>query len=180
MKVLHAALLLTISLWLGACDSGRHKKEKETSPIAPTAVVEDEAQKKYREREEPDILEATFRYQFEHNASGGVEKMAAAFYLSRGGGKDLPDEFMNRFAGHTPPVKKRSEAQIASDRIEDKTTGRPGLGFHCREIKWISDTEVDVTGGYYAAGDSSSSNLYHLKKIDGKWQVTDDKLMMIS
>ncbi|HYN15530.1 MAG TPA: hypothetical protein VES66_07060, partial [Terriglobales bacterium] len=99
-------------------------------------------------RQEEDIREAVFRYQFDHNASA-QQKNANAYCLSVGEKDGDPsDRFMKRFAGHRPPVRKAS-ACIASDRVVDKRTAKPGLLFRVSIITWISDTEAKVAGGYY-------------------------------
>lgn len=57
---------------------------------------------------------------------------------------------------------------------------RKALIFRVTSIKWKSDTEVDVSGGYYEAGLSASGNTYTVKKEKGKWKVTNDKMHWIS
>jgi hypothetical protein len=64
--------------------------------------------------------------------------------------------------------------------VVDKDTGKSGLIFSVGAIKWISDTEAEVSGGYYEAGLSSSGNVYFVKRRDGKWVVTGDKMLWIS
>ena len=137
-----------------------------------------------RATEEMDIREATFRYQFDKNESG-LQRSAYAYYLSIPGkdGKrtDPPGDFMKRFAGNKHPVKMISECTPSADRgVIDKKTGKRGLIFHTGAIKWISDTEVEVSGGYYEGGLSSSGSTYHLKQIGGKWQVSKDVMHWIS
>lgn len=61
-------------------------------------------------QEKLDICEAVFRYQFEHNASGAQQKAKAYFLKIHN--KDPSDEFLARFKGHTPPVKKGSDFAI--------------------------------------------------------------------
>src|SRR4051812_24973676 len=91
--------------------------------------------------EELDIREATFRYQFEKNASG-QQARAGAYYLSISGKDDKPTdpsaEFMKRFAGNKPPVKMMSECNTLGPRVVDKKTGERGLLFETGAIKWIS------------------------------------------
>lgn len=133
--------------------------------------------------EELDIREAAYRYQFGKNASGQQQR-AKSFYLSIDAGdqgRDPDDAFLARFAGNTPPVKKISECEMSADKgVLDKKTGERGLIFSTGRIKWISDTEAEISGGYYEAGLSSSGNIYYLKKIDGKWKVTKDVMRWIS
>ena len=114
-----------------------------------------------------DIAEATFRYQFTNNASG-AQQNAKAYFLSVFE-KDPSPEFLKRFGKHKPPVKKGSEFKIGK-----------GLAFQVVTIKRVSKTKVEVSGGYYEAGLSSSGNTYFVEKKDGKWIVTSDKMHWIS
>ncbi|MGO8925829.1 MAG: hypothetical protein ACLQU3_02885 [Limisphaerales bacterium] len=134
-----------------------------------------------RQRQEDDIREAVFRWQFDHNVSG-QQKKAKVYFLSVGEKYGDPsDEFIKRFADNKPPVRKRSECTAdAGKGVLDKKTGEQGLIFNVTSIKWSSDTEVEVEGGYYEAGLSASGNIYTVKKEKGKWKVTKDKMGWIS
>ncbi len=140
--------------------------------LTPLGFAADEA----RESQEDDVREAVFRWQFGHNASG-QKTNAHAYFLAIGEkGVDPTDAFMKRFAGHTPPVRKVSAASASAGRmVFDKETGETGLIFRVMSIKWKSDTEVDVTGGYYESGFSAAVNTYTVRKEEGKWKVTRDK-----
>jgi len=134
-----------------------------------------------RQSQEDDIREAVFRWQFNHNVSG-LQTNAKVYFLAVGEkGGDPSDEFMKRFVGNKPPVRKRSQCTAnAGRRVLDKQTGEQGLIFNVTSLRWISDTEVEAEGGYYEAGLSSSGNIYTLKKDNGKWKMTRDKLVEIS
>ena len=134
-----------------------------------------------RENQTDDIREAVFRWQFDHNASG-QNKKAQVYFLGIGDrGGDPTDEFMKRFADHKPPVRKVSACSAdAGKGVRDKKTGETGLIFRVTKIEWKSDTEVRVKGGYYEAGLSASGNTYTVKKENGKWKVTKDKMDWIS
>src|SRR5215213_10075746 len=80
---------------------------------------------------EPEILEAVFRYQFEHNASG-VQQGAEKYCLTITGGEKPNAEFLRRFAGNRPPV-------VAADQC-DRRSGR-NLFFQAKIEKWESDSE---------------------------------------
>jgi hypothetical protein len=136
---------------------------------------------KARESQTDDIREAVFRWQFDHNASG-QQKKAQVYFLAIGEkGDDLTDEFMKRFADHKPPVRKVSACSSdAGKGVRDKKTGETGLIFRIRKIEWKSDTQVEVKGGYYEGGLSASGNTYTVKKENGKWKVTNDKMDWIS
>lgn len=134
-----------------------------------------------RLNQEDDIREAVFRYQFGHNASGH-QKSAHAYCLAVGNKETDPSEqFMKRFAHHKPPVRRASACHVSlSGELIDNRTGRSSLLFSIANITWISDTEVTVGGGYYEGNVSSSGNTYTVMKQNGKWQVTNDKMNVIS
>ena len=134
-----------------------------------------------RQSQEDDIREAVFRWQFDHNVSG-QQKKAKVYSLAVGEKySDPSDQFMKRFADNQPPVRKRSECNAdAGKGVLDKKTGEQGLLFHVTSIKWKSDAQVEVEGGYYEAGLSASGNIYTLKNERGNWKVTNDKLVEIS
>ena len=136
---------------------------------------------KARQSQEDDIREAVFRYQFDHNASG-QQKSAKVYFLGVGEkATDPSDEFMKRFVDHKPPVRKASASHFVRGKgMLDKKTGESGLAFRAQSIKWISDTEVEVSGGYYEAELSSSGNTYTVKKESGKWKVTKNTMSWIS
>jgi hypothetical protein len=135
----------------------------------------------WRESQIDDIREAVFRWQFHHNASG-QQKKAQVYFLQVGeNGDDPTDEFIKRFADHKPPVRKRSASSEDHGRgVRDKQTGERGLIFRVSKIEWRTDAEVEVKGGYYEANLSASGNTYTVKKQDGKWKVTNDKMDWIS
>jgi hypothetical protein len=134
-----------------------------------------------RKIQEDDIREAVFRYEFEHNGSA-LQRKAKVYFIQVGQKyADPSDEFMLRFAGHFPPVRKRSEFQNRFHmRILDRSTEEQGLLFTAGEVTWISDKKVEVAGGYNESDLSASCSTYTLKKRKGKWTVTKDKQGIIS
>lgn len=126
-----------------------------------------------------DIREAVFRYQFVHNNRGlrGVD----VFFLALGQNTDPSQEFLKRFAGHTPPVKPVSACRIDPLRgVFDKDTGKGGLVFRVEGIAWVNDKKVEVEGGYYRNGLAASGNVYTVESKSGKWVVVGDKMLWIS
>jgi hypothetical protein len=134
-----------------------------------------------RQTDEMNIREAVFRCQFTNDASG-VNLKGKVFFLQMGEDKkaDPSDEFMQCFAGHTPPVRKASACEIRPHGPVDRKTGEAGLVFHVGAIKWISDTDVDVEGGFYEGMRSAAGYTFTLKKEDGKWRVIKSRLEWIS
>ena len=132
-----------------------------------------------------DVREATFRYQFRKNASG-LQQRAGVFFLALHDSKnrqrvDPTAEFLHRFKDHHPRVGPVSAARISStDGVVDKTTGERGLIFSVGEIRWLGADRVEVKGGYFEAGESSSGNTYRLRKKGGKWEVESDTMQWIS
>jgi hypothetical protein len=113
------------------------------------------------------ICEAVFRYQFEHNASG-AQQNAAAYFLSINR-QDAPTELLDRFAGHSPPVKPGSQFRIGN-----------GLKFRIDTLVWLDEATVEVEGGYYEGGLSASGNTYVLRRQKGSWRVIKRRLGWIS
>jgi hypothetical protein len=131
--------------------------------------------------QEDNIREAVFRYQFKHNASAFQNKTEVYFLKINDG--DPSDQFMRRFEGHVPVVKKVSEATVSSSDVtgvKDRTTGQRGLIFNQRTIKWNESNEVEVEGGYYEAGLSASGNTYSVVKDNDKWGATKSEMHWIS
>ncbi len=131
--------------------------------------------------QEDNIREAVFRYQFKNNASAFQDK-TEVYFLSIGAG-DPGDPFMRRFEGHSPVVKKASEAVVSSAEVtgvRDKKTGQRGLIFKQGTIEWIEDNQVKVEGGYYEAGLSASGNTYSVVKENDTWVVTNSEMHWIS
>jgi hypothetical protein len=122
--------------------------------------------------QEDDIREAVFRYQFDHNASG-QQRNAQVYCLAVGDKQGDPSEqLIKRFGDHTPPVRKMSECSTSPVKgVVEKRTGKRGLVFRVTNIRWISELEVEVAGGYYEAGLSSSGNTYTVTKPHGRWEV---------
>lgn len=119
-----------------------------------------------------DVREALFRYQFEHNASGGQQSVGT--YFLEVNGEDPPAEFVARFAGHEPPVEAASHAIASADEgVRHRERGGDGLIFRQQGLRWIGDRKAEVDGGYYEAGLSSSGNTYTVEWKGGRWVVTD-------
>ena len=109
-----------------------------------------------------DIAETTFRYLFKKNASAQQQK-APQYFLSLFGSNPT-ETFLKRFAGHTPSVHNGSEFE------EGK-----GLHFKVTQIKRITEDKVEISGGYYEAGLSSSGNIFIVERKQGKWFVKTGK-----
>ncbi len=132
-----------------------------------------------------DIREATFRYQFQMSASGGQVPTHPCFIgLATNEPKflDVDVALLKRFEGTAPRVKRVSECDYPEMKkgISDKASGERGTIYYIREIKRVSETEVEVSGGIYSGLLSADEHTYYLKRTDGKWSVTRHRLDSIS
>ncbi|HKV07489.1 MAG TPA: hypothetical protein VJ725_05065 [Thermoanaerobaculia bacterium] len=141
-----------------------------SSGAGPSSVPETTREPPPREVSEPQILEAVFRYQFEHNASA-IQDKAEKYCLTLTGGGRLDGEFLRRFEGNRPPV-------VAADQC-DRRSGR-NLFFQAKIETWESDSEAVVRGGYYEGNLSSSRETFRVVWEDGRWVVEDARLEVIS
>jgi hypothetical protein len=119
---------------------------------------------------EPDIYEAVFRYQFDHNASA-IQKRAEKYCLSLPGEQIPGAPFFQRFGDHHPPV-------VAADRCERKSG--QSLFFRIQHLDWRKDNEVWVRGGYWEGRLSSSTELFRVVHENGKWIVKGARMEAIS
>lgn len=118
---------------------------------------------------EEDLLEALFRYLFEHNASSGTANRGADSYFLSIRGNDPSPDFLSRFEQVKLPVRPGSQFEIGK-----------GVMFRVDEVKRIDGRRVEIEGGYYEARQSSSGNTYVLEKRGGCWRVTADRMHWIS
>jgi hypothetical protein len=164
---------------LGVATRVDNMKTLLTIVLAFASVVLSAAAPPDKAAEEWDVREATFRHQFGKNASA-LQQRAGAYCLSVRGENlkdaDPPADFMKRFDGNIPPVKKVSDCVLTDRGVVDRRTGEPGLIFRTGVIKSMSDTEAEISGGYSEHNRSGSGNTYYLKKVDGRWKVIKDVL----
>jgi hypothetical protein len=136
---------------------------------------------KTRQEQEEDILEAVFRYQFEHCPYGFVGQQTT-FYLSianfRKGIPPFPirkrdpnDAFMNRFQSQNPQVKKHSVISYKDSNFINLSAGN---------IKWLNNAEVEVMGEYSGNPNEEALFLYHLVRAGNRWIVTIERMIGIS
>jgi hypothetical protein len=168
-----AVLAGLLALGLGCSTVGQVGQE------AAAATGAEPAGKKQTGAED-DVREAVFRYMFENNASL-MQNNAPIIFLGVEGGQDPSPEFLERFAKQWPPVEPRSSASVSAvTGAVDKKTGKRGLIFRIESLRWVSDSEAEVVGGYYEGGLSASGNVYRVKSEAGKWVVKSDEMMWIS
>lgn len=134
-----------------------------------------------RASQEDDIRVAVFRYQFLNNPSGQQQRAGVYCLSISEGNSDPSDLLMERFRGHSPPVKKVSACSTSPDAgVRDLETGVHGLVFRVSKITWTTDSDADVEGGYYESGLSAGGARYHVRRAGSEWIVTDHRELWIS
>jgi hypothetical protein len=145
--------LLWLMLMVGACASG-----------APAPSAQD------RFAAQDEILEAVFRYQFQHNASA-LQSKADRYCLTLPQDKNPGEDFLHRFNGNQPPA-------VSADECNRKKGN--DLFFRIQNLDWRSDEEVWVRGGYWEGNLSSSVELYQVVRKNGRWTVAGSRMEAIS
>jgi hypothetical protein len=165
-------------------DSRRHSFVRAASPGIIELVgvgdgPEEQKQNAMRAADYLDVLEAVFRHQFDHNASGG-QKNVDFFFLSVDA-SDPPADLLSRFAGHYPEVLPLSHRdRLATDPIRHRQRAGRGIIFRIERATWENPDSVVVEGGYREASESSSGSVYHVERKNGSWVVVRSELMWIS
>ena len=127
-----------------------------------------------------DLFEMFFRYKFENNAS--AQKQEAEAYFLEIEGEDPSPEFLARFKGHSPPVKKGSEfvmggivVEGAAPTEENGLLFREGNGllFRIDSYRWVGvfGNCVKISGGYSEGELSASWGAYIWIRRKGKWEL---------
>lgn len=127
-----------------------------------------------RTAQEGNIKEAVLRYQMEMSKSWAYPVKPKFFFLSFGKDGDPPDEFMQRFQGHQPPVKKESEVEMGLWGVKE------GLIISATQITWHSNQRVDVKGGYYGGELYAAGILYSVERQGDRWVVVSHQVTIVS
>ena len=156
-----------------------------TAPEYPTPPPDDLAPYSWTtpSSEDIDILETVFRYQFEHNRSVATERNEADYLfvvLGEEDSIDPPAELLARFASHLPPVRPLSAATVSVYGVEHQDDGGQGILLRIERIRRIDANTVDVDGGYFECGTSSSGSTYRVKRRGSGWRVVADADWWIS
>jgi hypothetical protein len=100
------------------------------------------------------------------------------YFLSRDGA-DPSDDFMRRFQGERPVIKKRSLSVRGKYRsILDKESGAIAAIVSVGSVKWISDSEVEVGGGFYDG--EVIEYRYRMVRSNVGWSVSSKEFVMES
>ena len=125
-----------------------------------------------RSAEEDRVAEALFRHLLREHQGLRV------YFLSRDGA-DPSDDFMRRFQGETPLVKKNSLSVRGKYRsILDKESGAIAGIVSVGSVKWISDSEVEVGGGFYDG--EVIEYRYRMARTNIGWIVSGKEFVMES
>ena len=141
-----------------------------------------------------DLFETFFRYTFKNNGSG--EKQNAEAYFLEIDGENPSPEFLARFKGHSPPVKKGSEFVMgAVSRLKERLQRRAMVfyselivinGLVCSEIvlKFLADTPKAILAhlGLHTFGseEKESGNWNLLVTEQSHRTVCDNYLLALS
>jgi hypothetical protein len=127
-----------------------------------------------------EVRAAVFKYMFEQ-FTPELQADVEVYFLALGSRTDPRSELLERFKGHLPPVKKVSaSSRLGTGGVRDRVTGAKGVIFNIGEVKWISDKEVIVTGGYYQGGEGAAGGQYHVTFEDREWVVEEAEMQWIS
>ncbi len=110
-------------------------------------------------KDELNICETVFRFQFDYNHSA-IQRDANAYYLQILGGDPAP-EFLARFKKQKPPVQLGSQFK----------RGEHGLLFKILSIQWVAKNAVEVKAGFDEEVTIGATYHYYLERSFGKWDV---------
>ena len=140
------------------------------------------------QREADNVREAIFRYQIATNEVSKVK----LYFLSIGLGEKGADifdashdpsaAFMKRFDDLNASICKASAGTFNSPDgwVVEKRSGKRGILFQIRSLKWISETEVEAEGGFAAGMLYARGYTYTVMKVEGKWTVKTSTLKWLS
>jgi len=146
-----------------------------------------------RPAQEEDIREAVIRYQIgrwsrkdpknknvdaDAKQNGADRSNLTVCFISING-RDPSDEFLKRFPDVPMAVKKFSRAK-EHFLISDRKTHEEGIILAISEIRWQSDSLVQVDGRFRTCSSCSWSQTYTVRLENGKWIVTSSKLTGMS
>jgi hypothetical protein len=117
-----------------------------------------------------DVCEVAFRYLFAHDGPQGAKAICISTAMS------LPSHFIDRFAGHNPPVVWSIECagnQWAGTKY--LKTNEPAVLIKMTNIRWINRKEAQVKGGSVRGDLISPPMTIRIVERNGRWLVEQDK-----
>ncbi len=141
-----------------------------------------------RSKDEDDVREVAFKSLI--NETAAAQQGYRVYFFSVGlkwtddnhfTYKDPSDEFMKRFAGRKPPVRKVSDSRKADGgRVEERSTGQPGVIFMIDNLRWTSDNGAEASCSVYKSGLNGFALKYTLSRTNNQWKVTSRSLVSVS
>jgi hypothetical protein len=133
-----------------------------------------------QEQREDEIREVVLRYMFDHNNSA-LQQDAEVYFIAVGSRTDPSQDLLAKFKGNQPRVKSVSAAtHLGYGGVKDRSSGAAGIIFTIREINWLSDKQVLVTGEYFEDSESTGLSQYDVKFEDERWVVSETEMEWIS
>jgi hypothetical protein len=116
-----------------------------------------------------DVFEAVVRYQIKS------WELTANSYCISIEAKDATKEFLKRF--DPLPVDPASNCRKQTKEkavvvVTNKRNGKRSVIFNVESVRWISENEAEVAGGYFCGSFCSASGIYHLSRKGDVWVVT--------
>jgi hypothetical protein len=91
---------------------------------------------------------------------------------------DPSPALMTWFRHEALPVKKASQSDGRAFAVREKGTGAPGLLLTVSSLKWITDTQVEVEGGYRAHRRAGNTAQFQVARQGDRWVVTEETVKM--
>ena len=115
-----------------------------------------------------DLYEAVLRYQIKS------WELAADSYCVEVKGKNASKGLLRRMQPLSVKGASscRTQTKLNVKHVVDKKTGKMSVIFDMGEIRWRSDSEADVEGGYNCGNFCMAEGTYHIKWNGTQWAVT--------
>lgn len=93
----------------------------------------------------------------------------------------IPEAVLGELRAAGREVARASECDVSRKGVKDRATGEGGCAvLIVSDICFLSATEAEVTGGWWKSPECAASYTYDLKKIDGVWVVTAERMTAVS
>lgn len=93
----------------------------------------------------------------------------------------IPDALFEELRADGRNVARASECEVSRKGVKDRAAGEGGCAvLIVSDICFLNATEAEVTGGWWRSPESAASYTYVLKKIDGVWVVTGERMTAVS
>jgi hypothetical protein len=123
-----------------------------------------------------DLLETVLRHEIGPDQRKDSDPIFVAF--STGEAK-LDKEILKRLASYYPVITAVTY-EFQPGRVLLEPMERHRTIFFAGPVRWISETEAEVRGGYYSGRLDPATYVYSVKMISGKWKVTGEKLASVA